>query len=283
MNYSNLYTVKVVEKFNEKNNIELQINNLSLNENKNVIINNTQIELEDNIVFKNKNDDIMNDINDVNDVNNENNEDNNVEMVSESENENYYHYVTLCIMSDINGFNIKEDLNTNYFSINMCQYSLIIQSDETLPTFAIVEVDENFKYKTYIKSLLLDNFGIKNKDIIKIKHMNTNKNFHNYFIKINDNTNLPCSMQVAPAKKLFCKRTFFGMYSDGDLYIKNNKIIINKKEYPYDTSDQKIACILLIDNILPSLNISFKGTLVLQDIDNTISLIDIIKTYSEIV
>ena len=73
------------------------------------------------------------------------------------------------------------------------------------------------------------------------------------------------------------------MYSDGDLYIKNNKIVINKKEYPQDTSDQKIACIILLDNILPPLNISFKGTLVLQDIDNTISLIDIVKAYSEIV
>jgi len=273
MHYSNLYTVEVVEKFNEKNNIKEQIYNLSLNENQN-IINNTQIVLEDNIIIDNK---VINnvDVNDTTDIND-------VEMVSEQDNENYYHYITLCILSDINGFDMKKDFS-KMFSINLYQYSLIIRSDDKLPTFAIVEVDENFKYKTYIKSLLLENFGIKNKDIVKIKHMNTNKNFHNYFVRINDNHNLPCSMTVAPSKKLYCKRTFFCMHSDDEMVIKNNKIIINKKEYDINTSDQKLACIILMDTILPPLGISFKGTITLDEIDNTIKLVDIIDAYSKIV
>ena len=66
--------------------------------------------------------------------------------------------------------------NTSIYTRNLKYYPLFKIDNEIL--------DDNFKYKKYIRNLLNDNYLIGKDDIINIKLYNTNCKLHNYIVLI---------------------------------------------------------------------------------------------------
>jgi len=94
------------------------------------------------------------------------------------------HYIGLIILNCI-GMNelhkIKSQCNVNLYNTSIYTRNL-----KYYPLFKIDNeiLDDNFKYKKYIRNLLSDNYSIEKDDIINIKLYNTNYKLHNYIVLI---------------------------------------------------------------------------------------------------
>ena len=93
---------------------------------------------------------------------------------------NELHYVSFTVATTVNyGFRKCEFINQYIVGIAL----LLSKNKEHIFTYEI-DLTPEFKYKKFIRDKVKSLFNYKNKDIIGIKAVNLNGNFHNYLVLI---------------------------------------------------------------------------------------------------
>ena len=90
------------------------------------------------------------------------------------------HYVSFIMMYHFNyGFDMSKCIDT-YLVGN----SILCKNNYVIPTYKI-EKTEDFKYKKFIRNILINDFKYKNKSITIIKSIGVYENYHNYVVLLN--------------------------------------------------------------------------------------------------
>lgn len=141
------------------------------------------------------------------------------------------HFITLAIMYIERNSKNMDDLDKLYL-INQI---ILVKNSNILPTYPI-EYNEGFKFKSYIKNLVLEKYGIKNKYIHAIKLISDDKNYHNYLVLVDNNSlkKIHFDSNRNDSKYHFYKRGFMHMYSPNNINPNNREIygdIYNNLKY----------------------------------------------------
>lgn len=120
-------------------------------------------------------------------------------------------YVTIipCYHFNVTGSRI-DNIDMNY----LIGTNIITIGSDKLITVPINSKDD-VKYKKIVRNTCKSKLGLKNKDIITIKHINNQDNYHNYLVLLNKSKSLSTkyknSMNCASGTD-FHWRTYFGIY-----------------------------------------------------------------------
>jgi hypothetical protein len=238
INFSNLFTVKIVDKFTD-----IQVNNIDT------------IEDTDILCIKNNLQNL-----DINQIN----ENNNIETINDND-EFENSYISIIFISDF--------MTPNYDSINnnlmeIITFNILVQNDNKLPTFPILEYDSNFKFKKFIRDIISKEFLFKSKDIKFIKFINKLGPFNNYLVWLNNIDNYKNNMYIPNISNEYGWRTFMSF----------NFISNLEKNIPI----HKQICDLIYDNYKDSLNIKFRHNLGNGLFENNLYLNNILDAYKNI-
>ena len=91
--------------------------------------------------------------------------------------EHEYISITACFHWKVTNDNIDNVDKTYLIGTN-----IITKLNDNIPIVKIESSSESIKYKKLVRDNSKKIFGIRNKDIITIKHLNNNANYHNYLI-----------------------------------------------------------------------------------------------------
>ena len=113
-------------------------------------------------------------------------EDDNIENITldiqpiEKDNIKYdEHYMSIVILYTSNLYDNINNTDKLYFISS----SILSINSNVIPTYKI-EYEPGFKFKKFAREKTVDSFHFRNKDIIAIKNINTNKNYHNYLVLV---------------------------------------------------------------------------------------------------
>ena len=129
--------------------------------------------------------------------------------------ENDTHYVSFTVVTTINyGFRKCEFINQYIVGIAL----LLNKSKKHIFTYDI-ELTPEFKYKKFIRDKVKSLFNYKNKDIIGIKAINLNGNFHNYLVLIQpfSSRNNQYKNQIGDISKNYTWKQYFEFYPSNKL------------------------------------------------------------------
>ena len=222
------HQVKIVNEFKKKKIIfkkknNVKSNNLETDEILNKKINNTKTEIIDNESQKSiKKAEYVNDIFKELDLDsNKISEEEEKSLISESN-----HYIGLIILNCISMNQLHKIKSP--CKVNLYNTSIYTRNLKYYPIFKIDNeiLDDNFKYKKYIRNLLNDNYLIGKDDIINIKLYNTNCNLHNYIVLIK-NKNIDNGISNINFN-LHTNR--YSWYTRVDFYNVDNDLNLNQKE-----------------------------------------------------
>lgn len=87
------------------------------------------------------------------------------------------HYVSIVFAVALPLYDNMNDIDKTYF----IRTSILSINNRILPTFKI-EYEPGFRFKKFVREKAISDFNFKNKDIISIKNINTNDNYHNYLV-----------------------------------------------------------------------------------------------------
>ena len=122
--------------------------------------------------------------------------------------------------------------------------NIITRLNDSIPTIKIKSSGESIKYKTLVRDNSKKIFGILNKDIITIKHLNNTNNYHNYLVLLKKSKKLSSKFKNSINcidSNTFKWRSYLGIFTP-------EKINPTKAEV-YDTlsKDKRVSNTLSID------------------------------------
>ena len=120
------------------------------------------------------------------------------------------HYVSFTVATTVNyGFRKCEFINQYIVGIAL----LLNKNKEHIFTYEI-DVTPEFKYKKFIRDKVKSLFNYKNKDIIGIKAVNLNENFHNYLVLIQpfSSRNSQYKNQISDISSNYTWKQYFEFY-----------------------------------------------------------------------
>lgn len=167
-----------------------------------------------------------------------------------------YITITACFHWKVTDSNIDNIDKTYLIGTN-----IITKLNDTLPIIKIKPSSESIKYKKLVRDNSKSLFGLRNKDIITIKHLNNIDNYHNYLVLLNKSKKLTAKFKNSINcidKETFKWRSYFGIYSP-------DKINPSKAEvYNTLSKDKNVSNTLLIDK-------------------NSIKLVNVYKSISRVI
>lgn len=92
------------------------------------------------------------------------------------------HYISIIMLYTFDTYDTIDTIEMMYIIGN----STLCINNKIVPTYKI-EYENGYKFKKFIRDKVLNEFNFKNKDIISIKNINTNENYHNYLVLLNGN------------------------------------------------------------------------------------------------
>lgn len=125
------------------------------------------------------------------------------------------HYVSFTVATTVNyGFRKCEFINQYIVGIAL----LLNKNREHIFTYDI-ELTPEFKYKKFIRDKVKSLFNYKNKDIIGIKAVNLNANFHNYLVLIQplSSRNSQYNNQIKDISNSYTWKQYFEFYPSNKL------------------------------------------------------------------
>lgn len=150
-----------------------------------------------------------------------------------------YITITACFHWKVTDSNIDNIDKTYLVGTN-----IITKLNDTLPIIKIKPSSESIKYKKLVRDNSKNLFGLRNKDIITIKHLNNIDNYHNYLVLLNKSKKLTAKFKNSINcidKETFKWRSYFGIYSP-------DKINPSKAEvYNTLSKDKNVSNTLSID------------------------------------
>jgi len=170
--------------------------------------------------------------------------------------DNEYITITACFHWKVTDSNIDNIEKTYLVGTN-----IITNLNDSLPIIKIKTSSESIKYKKLVRDNSKSLFGLRNKDIITIKHLNNIDNYHNYLVLLNKSKKLTSKFKNSINcidKETFKWRSYFGIYLP-------EKINPSKAEvYNTLSKDKNVSNTLSIDK-------------------NTIKLVNIYKSISRVI
>ena len=162
--------------------------------------------------------------------------------------EHEYISITACFHWKVTDSKI-DDMEKTY----LVGTNIITKNNDNLPTIMIKTSSESIKYKKLVRDNSKKLFGLRNKDIITIKHLNNKDNYHNYLVLLNNSKKLTSKFKNSINcidKDTFKWRSYFGIYLP-------DKINPSKAEvYNTLSKDKNVTNTLSIDkNSLKLVNI----------------------------
>ena len=124
--------------------------------------------------------------------------------------EHEYISITACFHWKVTNDNIDNVDKTYLIGTN-----IITKLNDNIPIVKIESSSESIKYKKLVRDNSKKIFGIRNKDIITIKHLNNNANYHNYLILLNKSKKLTSKFKSSINcldKDTFKWRSYLGIY-----------------------------------------------------------------------
>ncbi len=88
---------------------------------------------------------------------------------------------------------------------------LLLRSKGKIPIFPLDEIDDDFKYKTAVRNILVKIWKITKKSVFKIKHITTEQNIHFYLVVLKNNheaNQVKHDINATPKDKYFWKSYF---------------------------------------------------------------------------
>ncbi len=236
----NLLNVNIVENFNNKPNIQVNIDSFDFNHSLETDKDNNSIQ---NIT---------------------------TDLENISLDENYEcHYITFVIISDF--YNTSSDnkslIKKDIFRYDSILFHILVEYDDKLPTFPLLDIDSNFKYKKFIRDKIVNEFKFKSNDIKFIKLINNNGVFHNYLIWVSNLSSFNNTINMTQLSKDYGWRTFISFVN---LELSKN-IIIHKQ-----------ICDSIQHGFLNPINIELKHNLGKGILVNNIKIKDILEAYKNI-
>ncbi len=252
--FYNLINVNIVDDFKNKPIVQVNIDSFdytnSIDDN---IVNNYVENISEDVLLENN---IINDISD--DIENINLED------------NYEcHYITFTIISDFynSEFDNNSLINKGMYIYDTVLFHILVEYNDKLPTFPLLEIDSNFKYKKFIRDKMINEFKFKSSDIKFIKLINNNGLFHNYLIWVSSLSSYNNTMNMTEISKDYGWRTFISFVN---LELSKN-IPIHKQ-----------ICDSIQNGFLNPIHIELRHNLGKGVLVNNIKINDVLEAYKNI-
>jgi hypothetical protein len=143
------------------------------------------------------------------------------------------HFIGIIFIHSIN-FNHLYKIKWDKNKLQVNATSIFLNKNNEYPIFSIEDslLNENFKYKKYIKEVIKEKYSIKNKYTITVKYINTYNYLHNYVVVLKSKKYLDKAINIQnTSDDLFHWRTYIDTYNNDIMLYQSEiyKIIKNKK------------------------------------------------------
>jgi len=137
------------------------------------------------------------------------------------------HYISIIIVRPKKLFDKIKNLDFIYFM----RLDILTKESHIIPTYKI-DYNQGFKFKKSIREKIVNEFNFKNKDILHIKNINTNKNYHNYLVLLDDNKRIDNykNSSFIKDKSNFCWHSLISLYKPGCYEPSDTEIFIELYE-----------------------------------------------------
>ena len=129
------------------------------------------------------------------------------------------HYISFSLIT-LSGINEINDLDKKYFLIS----SILVQNTNNIYSYKI-NYHEGYKFKKNIRENVINNFKFKNKDILTIKSIKKNQNYHYYIVILKSDN-----------KRINQYKNDYDLIEKDKFYWKNNINLYNPITYSTDFS-----------------------------------------------